>query len=54
MPMTQAAASRVQSATTRANNGQVHGGSFAARAQAAAASHAPASGAMQGGGKGGN
>ncbi len=36
-PMTQAAASRIQSSTARANGGQVPAGSFAARAQRGAA-----------------
>lgn len=36
-PMTTAAAARIQSATARSNDGQVAPGSFAARAQSAAA-----------------
>lgn len=36
-PMTTFAAARIQGATARANNGQVSSGSFAARAQSAAA-----------------
>jgi hypothetical protein len=36
-PMTTSAAARIQSATAKANGGQVTSGSFAARAQAAAA-----------------
>ncbi|NHC07900.1 hypothetical protein [Azonexus fungiphilus] len=36
-PMTTAAAARIQSATARTNGGQIASGSFAARAQAAAA-----------------
>ncbi|MCA8353005.1 hypothetical protein [Burkholderia cepacia] len=36
-PMTPAAASRIQSATAKANGGKVSADSFAARAQAAAA-----------------
>lgn len=51
--MTQAAASRIQSATARASGGQVSSGSFAARAQSAAAHNAPASGAAVAA-KGGN
>ncbi len=39
-PMTQSAASRIQSTDARANNGKVSTGSFAARAQAAAAHNA--------------
>jgi hypothetical protein len=38
--MSMPAASRIQSATTRANGGQVSRGSFAARAQSAAAHNA--------------
>jgi len=38
--MTMPAASRIQSATARANGGQVSRGSFAARAQSAAAHNA--------------
>lgn len=44
VPMTAEAAARIQSATARAHGGQVKAGSFAARAQSAAARH---------GGKGG-
>lgn len=36
-PMTPAAASRIQSATAKANNGQTPKGSFAAKAQTVAA-----------------
>ncbi len=36
-PMTPAAAARIQSGTAKANSGQVAKGSFAARAQSAAA-----------------
>lgn len=36
-PMTQIAAARIQSATAKANGGQVPSGSFAARAQSASA-----------------
>jgi hypothetical protein len=36
-PMTQTAASRIQSATAKANSGNVAKGSFAARAESAAA-----------------
>jgi hypothetical protein len=39
-PMTSAAAARIQSATARANGGQVAKGSFVARAQSAAATNA--------------
>ena len=46
--MTQSAAVRIQSATARANGGQVSSGSFPARAQAAAAHNA--SSASTGGG----
>lgn len=38
--MTLSAASRIQSATARANGGKVSSGSFAARAQAGAANNA--------------
>lgn len=38
-PMTSSAAARIQSAAARAGNGQVSPGSFAARAQRAAANH---------------
>jgi hypothetical protein len=51
--MTQAAASRIQSATARANGGRVSSGSFAARAQAAAAHNPQAVAATAGRGKGG-
>ena len=47
-PMTAAAAGRIQSASANANNGQVAKGSFAARAQSAAAHN---SGKGGGGGK---
>ncbi len=57
--MTQAAAARIQSATARTNNGVVSKGSFAARAQAAAASNTPPNGPSKtgkrsGGGRGNN
>lgn len=52
--MTQAAASRIQSATARSSGGQVSNGSFAARAQAAAAHNASTSGANTGSGRGGH
>lgn len=39
-PMTAAAAARIQAATARGNDGKVQSGSFAARAQKAAAGHA--------------
>ncbi len=39
-PMTSAAAARIQSATARSSGGQVAKGSFAARAQSAAAQNA--------------
>ena len=51
--MTQAAASRIQSTTARINGGQVSCGSFAARAQSAAARNASTGGALPSGGKGG-
>lgn len=51
--MTQAAASRIQSATAKAGGGQVSSGSFTARAQAAAA-HNAATGTTAGNGKSGN
>jgi hypothetical protein len=51
--MTLTAASRIQSATARANGGQVSRGSFAARAQSAAAHHAAPS-APVASSKGGN
>lgn len=38
-PMTQAAASRIQSSTAKAHGGSVPAGSFAARAQSAAANN---------------
>jgi len=38
-PMTPGAAARIQSAQARAGNGQVSSGSFASRAQRAAANH---------------
>ncbi len=37
IPMTPKAASRIQSATAKANDGKVSSGSFAAKSQAAAA-----------------
>jgi hypothetical protein len=43
-PMTQSAASRIQSATAKASGGQVQSGSFAARAQSAAALNTPVQG----------
>lgn len=57
--MSKAAASRIQSATAKANGGAVPKGSFAARAQSAAASNAPANGPSKtgnpsGGGRGNN
>jgi len=57
-PMTMARAAAIQSATAQANGGKVASGSFAARAQSAAA-HNAASGqvartAATGGGKAGN
>lgn len=52
--MTQAAASRIQSATARANGGQVSSGSFAARVQSAATTSTPSGSGAHGGGKGGN
>jgi hypothetical protein len=52
-PMTPAAASRIQSATARASGGQVRSGSFAGRAQAAAA-HNASGGDPAGYGKAGN
>lgn len=52
--MTQAAASRIQSSTARAHGGQVASGSFAARAQAAAARHANAAAGLGGGHGGGS
>ena len=48
--MSQAAASRIQSATARSSGGQVTSGSFAARAQAAAARGSGGSNPSQGGG----
>jgi len=51
--MTTAAASRIQSATARANGGQVSRGSFVARAQSAAA-HYASTGATVASSKGGN
>lgn len=42
-PMTPAAASRIQSATAKSNNGQVSSDSFASRAQASAAKNSSAS-----------
>ena len=44
-PMTDQAATRIQSATAKASGGIVPAGSFAARAQAAAARNGPAGGA---------
>ena len=41
-PMTSKAASRIQSATAKANEGKVSKGSFAARAQRAAAKNSAA------------
>jgi len=52
--MTQAAASRIQSATARANGGQVSSGGFAARAQSAVAHNTSSSAAAKVGGKGRN
>lgn len=46
--MTQAAASRIQSATAKANGGQVPANSFASRAQSSAARNS--NGGTQGGG----
>ncbi|HAI35558.1 MAG TPA: hypothetical protein DEB61_02685 [Alcanivorax sp.] len=43
-PMNKAAASRVQSATAKTNGGAVPRGSFAARAQSAAAKKTPPNG----------
>lgn len=42
-PMTTQAAARIQSATAKANGGQVHAGSFASRAQRSAATNQGAS-----------
>lgn len=50
-PMTQVAASRIQSATARTNGGQVSRGSFTARAQSAAAHNAGAGNNASGGSK---
>lgn len=57
--MSKAAASRIQSATAKANSGAVPKGSFAARAQSAAAGNTPAKGPSKtenssGGGRGNN
>ena len=57
--MSKAAASRIQSATAKANGGAVSKGSFAARAQSAAANNKPANGPSNtgnpsGGGRGNN
>lgn len=57
--MTQAAASRIQSATATRNGGTVPKGSFAARAQSAAATSRPPNGPSttgnkSGGGRGNN
>jgi len=51
--MTQTAASRIQSATARANSGKVASGSFAARTQSAAALNAAPHGTVANGVKGG-
>ena len=58
-PMNQVAASRIQSATAKTNNGLVAKGAFASRAQSTAARNAPANGPSQtgkhsGGGRGNN
>ncbi len=56
--MTQSDASRIQSATAKANGGQVPKGSFASRAQSAAAGTPPngpsTTGNPSGGGRGNN
>ena len=57
--MSKDAASRIQSATAKANDGAVSKGSFAARAQSAAARNTPANGSSKtgnssGGGRGNN
>jgi len=59
--MSQAAASRIQSATAKANNGNVPKGSFAARAQSSVSNAKPAppngpskTGRPSGGGRGNN
>lgn len=49
--MTQVAASRIQSATAKANGGQVPANSFASRAQSAAANNSGNRGGNQGGKK---
>ena len=45
--MNQLAASRIQSATAKTNNGLVSKGTFTARAQSSAARNAPANGPSQ-------
>lgn len=52
--MTQSAAGRIQSATARANGGQVSSGSFAARAQSAAAHNGAPANTGGSNGKAGN
>ena len=49
--MTQAAASRIQSAASRGNGGKTPAGSFASRAQSSAARRVNSSSSRQGGGK---
>lgn len=49
--MTQSAASRIQSATSRSHGGQTPAGSFASRAQSAAAHHANNAASSRGGAK---
>ena len=48
---TQRAASRIQSATSRSHGGQTPAGSFASRAQSAAAHHANNAASSRGGAK---
>ncbi len=50
-PMTAAAAARIQGAAAKANGGKVASGSFAARAQAAAAHNGSGSASGRAGGK---
>lgn len=51
-PMTPAASARIQSAAASANGGRVASGSFAARAQSAAAHNAAGRGGNSGHGRG--